>query len=167
MELIVPCQDYRQSFLAAQLELEPEGNASALALRDFNRYLERLNEFSNGLNLAEGLVPESEFWLVDDGEFIGRICIRHSLNEFLKECGGHIGYMIRTSKRNMGYGTQILQLAIPRARDLGLDKVLITCDETNHPSRRIIESAGGRDPELGKVRDNGARTLKFWIDISE
>lgn len=75
---------------------------------------------------------------------IGFLALRHSIDtEFLRTRGGHIGYSIRPAYRRQGHGSRALALALPRARALGLDKVLLTCDERNVGSARTIESQGG------------------------
>ncbi len=96
-----------------------------------------------GLHPPE-LVPETWLWLVDGDEYIGRASIRHELNDELLLVAGHIGYEIRPTKRRQGYGTQILALALERAREMGIYKVLVTCDTDNFGSRKIIEANGGK-----------------------
>ena len=46
---------------------------------------------------------------------------------------------------------------LPLCADLGIDPVLVTCDEDNLPSRRVIESNGGvyEDSREGKRR--------YWV----
>lgn len=96
-----------------------------------------------GIGLKEGRVPQTTYWLIDKGEFIGEIVIRHFLNDFLLKYGGHIGYGIRYSKWNMGYGTKMLKFAFKKAKLMGLHKVLITCDSDNVGSTKVIENNGG------------------------
>ena len=113
-----------------------------------------------------GWVPSSELWLVSGGEFIGRASIRHRLTDSLRRYGGHIGYEIRPSRRRQGYGTLICRLALEQARGLGIARALITCDETNAASRRIIEANGGRFEKAVQVEGRSVPTLHFWVDLS-
>ncbi|WP_218029370.1 GNAT family N-acetyltransferase [Nocardioides szechwanensis] len=114
--------------------------------------------------LPDDRVPCDYYWVTDGdpaGEpavVVGFLALRHRLNAFLLEEGGHIGYSIRPARRQEGHASRALSLAVRRAADLGLDRVLVTCDETNEPSRRTIESNGGRyeDSRKGKRR--------YWID---
>lgn len=94
--------------------------------------------------LKPGRVGAHFFWLVDDaiGDFIGEITIWHRLTEELSRYGGHIGYGIRFSRWNQGFGTQMLALALEEAKKLGLSKVLITCDDDNIGSARVMEKNG-------------------------
>ena len=53
---------------------------------------------------------------------------------------GHIGYDIAPSFRGRGYGKQMLKFALIEAKKLGITKVLITANEDNYASRRVIEA---------------------------
>jgi predicted acetyltransferase len=120
--------------------------------------------------LPDDRVPCDYFWVTagaPDGvpgggreEVIGFLALRHRLNAFLLEEGGHNGYSIRPARRREGHASRALSLAVRRAAGLGLDRVLVTCDETNEPSRRTIERNGGRyeDSRKGKRR--------YWIDTT-
>jgi predicted acetyltransferase len=102
---------------------------------------------------------------VEDGEFIGRISIRHQLTDMLTVYGGHIGYEIRPSMRRRGYGTLMLKLVLPEAYRLGLTRVLITCDDTNIPSAKIIESNGGVLIDVQQLDFRPVPTRRYWIAI--
>jgi predicted acetyltransferase len=107
------------------------------------------------------------YWIVDDGEVVGFVSFRHELNEWLREVGGHIGYAVRASRRREGYASAGLALALDRAREVGLDRVLVTCDDDNVGSYRTIERAGG---VLQDVTDQSARghsmLRRYWIDVA-
>ena len=114
----------------------------------------------------EGFVHNDLYWIVDDGEVVGFISLRHELNEYLHAFGGHIGYSVRPSRRRQGYATAALSLALDRAREIGLDRVLLTCDDDNVASARTIENAGG---ELEDVREgpegHDAMVRRYWITL--
>ncbi|MFD0595435.1 GNAT family N-acetyltransferase [Catellatospora coxensis] len=112
--------------------------------------------------VAEGRVHASYWWMVEDGAFLGSISLRHRLNEFLLHAGGHIGYSVRPSARRRGLATWAVAQVLAYARERGIDRVLVTCDDTNTASARTIERCGGvledvRDTELG-------RTRRYWIE---
>jgi predicted acetyltransferase len=108
-------------------------------------YVKRLKTFSQGIGLAEGVVPESTYWLVRDGTtFVGFSRLRHRLVPALEHHGGHVGYAIHPSERRKGHGTRILALTLDKAREMGLDRLLVTCDTDNVASVRVIEKNGGR-----------------------
>ena len=122
MELVLPDVKYKESYLEALQEPESEVNDTRLQKpeenQSFDDFVQKLHDQIKGLNLKEGYVPATTFWLIDKGQFIGRANIRHKLNEHLLKYGGHIGYHIRPSKRKMGYGTKILELALAEAKKI-------------------------------------------------
>lgn len=81
----------------------------------------------------------------------------HRLNDLLLDVGGHIGYDVRPSARRRGHATAMLRGALPWANGLGIDRVLVTCDDDNVGSIRVIEAAGG---ELEDVREAKRR---YWV----
>ncbi|MBI3332436.1 GNAT family N-acetyltransferase [Candidatus Peregrinibacteria bacterium] len=167
MQLMTPSVEYIESYRKALEEFEREGTEgfwTSLEPPDnpeaFVQYILDLRE---GKGLREGWVPASIYWLVDGGKFIGHVSIRHRLNKRLREFGGHIGYAIRPSKQQKGYGSSILEMAIPKARELGIGRVLVTCDPDNIASRKIIEKNGGSLMEQGTA--DGKPILRFWIQL--
>ncbi|MCW2842573.1 MAG: GCN5-related N-acetyltransferase [Nocardioides sp.] len=110
-----------------------------------------------GTPIREDWVPCSFYWMADGDEIVGFLALRHSLSDWLLEEGGHIGFSVRPARRREGHAGQALALALPRAADLGLDRVLLTCDEDNDGSRLTIERNGGvyEDSRNGKRR--------YWI----
>jgi predicted acetyltransferase len=119
--------------------------------------------------LEPDMVRSDYFWITDavaggspvQEHVVGFVATRHDLNAFLLETGGHIGYSVRPSRRGQGHAGRALRLALEHVAGLGLERVLITCDEDNEPSRRTIESAGG---VLEDVRE---RTMRFWVELGQ
>jgi len=175
MELTSPSTKFKDSFIEAVKELQGEtGTMTTRRYRelsipelevDFESFVQKECSHAEGKNQPEGYVSQSEFWLVDDGEYIGHVGIRHELTEHLKAIGGHIGYSIRPSRRGKGYGNKILELALPKAKELGIDRVLLTCDATNVASRKVIVKNGGVLENQVPNPETGIDKLRFWIDI--
>lgn len=171
MKLILPSEEYKESFIEAVKEYRAEGDMHRYDLdinfleNNFAKYVSQILAQANGESLPEGYVPQTTFWLVDNGEFIGRVSIRHTLTEELLKVGGHIGYDIRPSKRQKGYGKKILELALPKAKELGINRALVTCDETNIGSKKIIEANGGVLEDSYEQGDDKPRKLRYWINI--
>lgn len=110
---------------------------------DFSDLVHLLEEIEQGQNLPKGYVSSTFLFGFVGSKLVGRVMIRHELNDFLRRIGGHIGYGVVPSERGKGYASQMLEHALILSRSMGIEKVLITCDEDNVPSRKIIEKAGG------------------------
>lgn len=129
---------------------------------DFDYYLEHL-ELKEA---AEGLVPDSVFFLLDESRdrLLGAVNIRHYLNDSLLKEGGHIGDGIRPSERRKGYATEMIRLALTECKKLGIDKVLMTCDKENIASAKsIIKNGGILENEF--VNSDGKVEQRYWISI--
>ena len=94
---------------------------------------------------------------------MGRVSIRHELNDFLAAYAGHIGYAVRPQWRRRGFATEILRQALIIVRAHGVDRVLVTCDEDNLASARAIERQGGVLEDT-RVDPDGILKRRYWID---
>lgn len=150
-ELVRPSGRDKTSFLGAVREAQARRSGLGDTLSwnvaeleaEFGAFLAHLGRFEPPNPVPEDAVPAEERWLVAGETYLGRVKIRHALNEQLRQLGGHIGYEVRPSARRRGHATLILRLALGRARELGLPRVLVTCDVDNLASRRVIEANGG------------------------
>ena len=167
-----PSIEFRDSYLEALREYQMEGRELHVdyewAARSFALFVQSRLDRAKPRQFAPSYVPESEFWLIDNGEYIGTTRIRHRLNDFLRKYGGNIGYQIRPSRRRQGYGRRILQLALVEARRLGLTRALVTCNRENIGSRKIIEANGGVFEGEGPVTIDGAiiHERRYWFDLT-
>lgn len=112
-----------------------------------------------------GLVPATSYLGVraSDGTLVGMIQIRHALNDYLRRFGGHIGYSARKGERRKGYAGEMLHLALEKCREMGISRVLVTCDRENTASARTILSNGGMLE--GEVREGAGVTQRYWIEV--
>lgn len=131
---------------------------------DFNKYVQSLLDNHEGRNLPEGWVPCTEYWIIDDNQkYCGRISFRHMLTEALSMHGGHIGYDIVPSERGKKYASKALELCLKEVKKRGLHEVLLTCDDDNVPSIKIIEL--NRGILQRKIDYNGKMSRHYVIKI--
>jgi len=138
--------------------------SSRLLGRTFQTFVEEIKPREEGLINPEKLVPELILFMVDEKDVIyGIVSFRLKLNDHLLAYDGHIGYGIRPSKRGHGYGSQLLALTLKIAKDKGYDRVLVTCNEENVASEKVILSCGGVLENI--VWKNDGYIKRYWIRI--
>ncbi len=154
--------DYREEFL-----LNGETVHGSALLGEYNTFIEWYKDLVNNSSeetVAEGWVPSTTLLGVDENDrIVGMIDIRHRLNDYLAQFGGHIGYSVRKDERRKGCATQMLKQALEVAKQLGIDKVLLTCEKENDASAATIRKAGG--VLENEVYDDGVLTQRYWINI--
>ncbi|MFC2077909.1 GNAT family N-acetyltransferase [Candidatus Bipolaricaulota bacterium] len=127
--------------------------------------VQRFAAWSQGEGLDDGWVPSTTLFLIDEGRILGVVNLRHRLNDFLRRIGGHVGFAVRPSARNRGHGARLLEAAKLRAREMKIERLLVTCDEANAASSRVIEKCGGLLSDIQTDEASGERTMCFWIDL--
>jgi predicted acetyltransferase len=160
-----PKEEYKKSFEDYILAFRKAGEDFYFdkykgALENFNEYLNYLNSYSKGIDLPQGEVATSSFWLIDNNEVVGVVRVRHEEVEY----SGHIGYDISPSYRSKGYGTEILRLSLEEAAKIGIKEAIVTCNIDNLPSRKIIEKNKGQ--LLGTVFDEEENESLFKYSIT-
>ena len=141
------------------------GSAGLDRFSSIEDWLEELKKRSCEDTVPKGLVPSSTYLGVreKDNYIVGMIDIRHYMNEYLTQVGGHIGYGVRKTERNKGYAKQMLKLALEKCKELKIKKVLITCDEDNIASEKVILSANAKLEDIRNV--DGENKKRFWIEL--
>ena len=141
------------------------GSAGLDRFSSIEIWFEELKKRSCEDTVPKGLVPSSTYLAVreKDNYIVGMIDIRHYLNKYLTQVGGNIGYGVRKTERNKGYAKQMLKLALEKCKELKIKKVLITCDEDNIASEKVILSANGKLEDIRNV--DGENKKRFWIDL--
>lgn len=136
------------------------------ARSDPEAYLRRLELDALGKDLRPGSVACTTWWLIDEEQnILGESRLKHTLNRELFIFGGHIGYRVRPDMRRRGYANRLLGMTLEKARQRGLQRVLVTCDDDNLASARVIEANGGilenrlQPPGMLKL------VRRYWIDL--
>lgn len=131
----------------------------------FSDYIELLNANERGERLPSGYVPTTVLCAFVGSDLVGRLSIRHTLNDFLLKIGGHIGYGVVPSFRRKGYAKSMLALSLPIAKSLGINRALVTCDDNNIGSIKTIESCRGIFENKVEVEEGKPLKRRYWIDI--
>ncbi len=157
--------EYRQEFLDACDSMDGTG-----PLRRFENpeeYIKTCAEYEDPEKVPSHLVPATQFFFIrkSDNKLVGMIQVRHCFNDYLEKYAGHIGYSVRPSERRKGYAKEMLRMALPFCREIGIDKVLIACIDGNIGSEKTI-LANGAVYESTVHEPNGDGDLKrFWITL--
>ncbi|MBL4932154.1 GNAT family N-acetyltransferase [Clostridium sp. YIM B02565] len=131
---------------------------------DYKEWLEKTYMYEKEETCLKDFVPAHTYFLVNENKrILGAINIRHRLNDYLLNYGGHIGYGIRPTERRKGYASVMLELALPIAKKLGINKALITCDKNNLGSAKTIIKNGG--VLENEVKEDGEITQRYWINL--
>lgn len=111
-------------------------------------------------------VPSHMFLAVreEDHRIVGIIDLRHHIDHpVLGTWGGHCGYSVRPSERGKGYAVQMLRLNMEKAKERGLQKLLVTCNEKNAASENVILKCGGVYESTLTVECS--RIKRYWITL--
>jgi len=175
MKLIDPNTKYLDGYKQAYIESLKMINQNKMKGHDimFDNpdevdIIQKLYDHRDPSKLKPGYVPSYDYFLVDKDRFLGRISIRLWLTDKLLAFSGNIGYGINPVYWGKGYGNKILQLGLKKCKELGLkDRVLLTCDDDNLASAKIIEKNGGELENIVKNNIDGEEiiTRRYWIKI--
>lgn len=173
IRLIEPDESMREAYVEYMEDCEAAGekyrkeDQGREILADFAGYVKRLRNYSRGIGLPAGWVPWSEYWLVRGRRILATSGLRDRLTDALRDYGGHVGYAVRPSERGKGYATLMLKLLLEKARQMGLDRVLITCDRNNVASARVIQKNGGLLDSESYSTQAGRITRRYWIELRD
>jgi predicted acetyltransferase len=129
----------------------------------FSEMFAKLEDEDAGRNLQPGRVPHTMLYGFIDGEIIGRVSVRHTLNESLRKRGGHIGYAVAPKYRGKGYATEMVRQALSFCKSLGLTSIMVTCADDNAPSWKVIEKFGGVLQDKVWDDEDEEAIRRYWI----
>jgi predicted acetyltransferase/ribosomal protein S18 acetylase RimI-like enzyme len=140
----------------------------SLANSSFDQYIEILPKLSDLTLLPQGHVPCTFLFAFNESnEVVGRVSMRHELNEYLSKVGGHIGYGVTPSQRKKGYATEILSESLKYVRKHlpHLREVLLTCDDDNIGSIKTIEKNKGKLTNIYRSTELRVPKRQYWIQL--
>lgn len=136
--------------------------ANGLTFDEYKEWLIVKQRDSEQEGIVDGWkVPSTTFWLYADGIPVGFGSVRHFLTEPLRKAGGNIGYGIAPAFRGKGYGKELLRLLLNEAKEMGIDKVLVTILLDNIASQAVAIANGGVVTERTNER------VFIWIDTKK
>lgn len=165
MTMAEEIMDYKREFIEAGSSMDGTGGLrkceTAQEWIDFNERME------NPETVPSHFVPATQYVYLrkSDNRIVGMIQIRHELNEYLHNFGGHIGYSVRPSERRKGYAGRMLAEFLPVCRRMGLGRVLVTCMTGNVASRRTIMKNGGVYENTVFDPEDQSNTERYWIKL--
>ena len=173
LQLIELTKEWEEAFLDYQKAWGNElfiPDSARLIQHNFDEWLEE-NEAMKEEFFAHGrqLVTAHTYFLVDTEKkyIIGAINLRHELNQYLYQFGGHIGYGIRPEERGKGYCSKMLEMALPIFKETtkDTDYALITCNKGNEASAKAIIKCGGVLENELYNEDEKCTVLRYKISL--
>ena len=173
-QLIKPTLELEKEILTYQAEFFPapngiHGTSSLSDFTDISQWLQHLYLYENRETMPnKSFVPGHQYVLLrpSDQKIIGMLHLRLELNDYLFNYAGHIGYSIAPSERKKGYGTMMLKKALIIAKDFDLERVLITCDDSNLGSIKVIEANNGILENKSIEPGSAEWTRRYWISLT-
>lgn len=137
-------------------------------LDDYEGWLKHL-KWQSSVKPDEEHVPALTYFLVreSDNKIVGMLNIRLTLNNKLKNSGGHIGYGIRPTERKKGYNKINLYLGLKECRKHGITEAELWYNRSNIGSSSTMKALGG---VLSKSVYNEEKNIyidKYVIDVNK
>lgn len=133
---------------------------AGMAFEAYKEWLKKKVQESEQVGLRDGWkVPSTTYWLLEDGRPVGCGKVRHFMTDKLLEEGGNVGYAIVPSERGRGLGRQLLAMLLEECRGMGIEKVLLTIQNTNEPSVRVALANGAKLEKKNDIRGY------YWIEL--
>lgn len=158
--------EYRKEFLEEGSSLD--GCGSLARMEEPQEWLNQVKQLTNKETVPSNWVQSTQFLCIrkSDNRLVGMIQVRHYFNDFLEKFGGHIGYSVRPSERRKGYAKQMLKDCLKYCKEINLEKVLLTCLDTNEGSRKTILRNGGIYESTVIEPEDKVNLERYWIVLN-
>ena len=140
---------YAQWQYAAALPADENGLTNPYYGVSYDEYISKvlpeLISYEHPVHMPDWFVPETYYYLWDEGRLVGEFRIRHHLTEALRNGAGHIGYSIKRDERGKGYGTAGLKLTLLEAKKIvPEDEIYLRVNKDNIASQKVMLKNGGK-----------------------
>ena len=145
----------------------PHGSGEIQGSNSYKSWLRGCADMEDRDKVPQGKVLATQYLAIreSDKKLVGMLQLRHALTERLRRQGGHIGYSVRKSERRKGYATEMLKNALIVCKELGISKVLLTCDPDNIGSATVMKANGGVHERQVTLED-GSKLDQYWINLA-
>jgi predicted acetyltransferase len=133
----------------------------AIAWQGYAAFYDLISRMKTGGYPTPDIVPMDSYFIEAEGRILGELYIRHRLSPRLEKICGHIGYKVRPTQRNRGIATAALKIALKLLRQDGIERALVTCNNANAASARVIEVCGGMRIENAETEQGIQR--RYWV----
>ena len=171
---IIPDESYEEQareYIEEHLAYNSQINGTGGLNRYIDNYSGWLEKLENDRNMTpnENRVPADTYFLIRerDNRIVGMLNLRRVLNNQLIRFGGHIGYGIRPTERRQGYNLINLYLGLLRCQELGLEEVILDCDDNNLGSYRTMERLGGILINTYYYEDDQCLVRRYVINVNQ
>ena len=157
--------EYRQEFL--DMGDSMDGCGPLRRFDDPDEYIKTCEEYEDPERVPADKVMATQFLFIrkSDDKLVGMIQVRHYFNDYLEKYAGHIGYSVRPSERRKGYAKEMLKMVLPYCREIGIDRVLITCIDGNIASEKTILANGGVYESTVHEPNENEDLKRLWITL--
>ncbi len=119
--------------------------ANGMSYDEFKGWLQQQEDYAKGLNLPEGWIPQTTYFLYVDDKPVGIGRIRHYSNELLEQRGvGNLGYGITKPYRGKGYGDKLFGLLLKQCKALGYSSIKLFPYKDNVATNKVMLRHGAR-----------------------
>ena len=131
-----------------------------LSYEEYTEWLQEVDKHSKGINLPEGWIPYTTYFLYINDIPVGYGRVRHTSSEYLENVvgAGNLGYGISKEYRGKGYGNILFTELLKKCKDFGYKEIKLFPLKSNEATVKIMIKNGGKI--IGNFKDE-----KYIISI--
>jgi len=117
-----------------------------LSYEEYKEWLQKEDNISKGINMPEGWIPATTYFLYINDVPVGYGRVRHTSSEYLENVigAGNLGYGISKKYRGKGYGNVLFTELLRKCRDFGYTEIKLFPLKSNEATVKIMLRNGGK-----------------------